>query len=50
LSVRYRATLPRTLRNVSCIIPAGSRVGIVGRTGSGYVQLLILFVFEKLAG
>jgi ABC-type multidrug transport system fused ATPase/permease subunit len=45
LSVRYRASLPRTLKNVSCVIPAGSRVGIVGRTGSGYVLLLILSGF-----
>lgn len=50
LSVRYRSTLPRTLKNVNCIIPAGSRVGIVGRTGSGYVLLMIPSGYEKTAG
>ena len=33
--VRYRPTLPPALRNISFSIPAGSRVGVVGRTGSG---------------
>jgi ABC-type multidrug transport system fused ATPase/permease subunit len=41
LSVRYRAELPLALRNISCSIPAGSRVGIVGRTGSGKSTLLL---------
>jgi len=35
LSVRYRSTLPLALAGVSFSIPHGSRVGIVGRTGSG---------------
>jgi ATP-binding cassette, subfamily C (CFTR/MRP), member 4 len=35
LSVRYRATLPLALNHISFHIPGGSRVGIVGRTGSG---------------
>lgn len=35
LSIRYRPSLPLALDNVSFSIPAGSRVGIVGRTGSG---------------
>lgn len=35
LSVRYRASLPFALDGVSLSIPRGSRVGIVGRTGSG---------------
>jgi ATP-binding cassette, subfamily C (CFTR/MRP), member 4 len=35
LSVRYRATLPLALNQISFHIPGGSRVGIVGRTGSG---------------
>jgi ATP-binding cassette subfamily C (CFTR/MRP) protein 4 len=50
LSVRYRSALPRTLKNVSCVIPAGSRVGIVGRTGSGYVVLLTVCGFWKVEG
>lgn len=35
VSVRYRSTLPLALRKISFCIPAGSRVGVVGRTGSG---------------
>jgi ATP-binding cassette subfamily C (CFTR/MRP) protein 4 len=35
LTVRYRQSLPPVLENVGFRIPAGSRVGIVGRTGSG---------------
>lgn len=35
LAVRYRPALPRSLDGVSFRIPSGSRVGIVGRTGSG---------------
>ena len=35
LSVRYRSTLPLSLKNVSFQIEAGQRIGIVGRTGSG---------------
>jgi ATP-binding cassette, subfamily C (CFTR/MRP), member 4 len=38
LSVRYRPSLPLALDGVSFSIPGGSRVGIVGRTGSGYVD------------
>lgn len=33
--VRYRPSLPPSLRNISFSIPAGARCGIVGRTGSG---------------
>ena len=35
LVVRYRPSLPPALRSISFDIPAGARVGIVGRTGSG---------------
>ena len=35
LTVRYRPSLPPALKNVSFRIPEGSRVGVVGRTGSG---------------
>jgi len=35
MCVRYRASLPLALQDVSFSIPAGARVGIVGRTGSG---------------
>ncbi len=33
--MRYRPKLPLVLKNISCNIPAGSSVGICGRTGSG---------------
>ncbi|KAL7574291.1 hypothetical protein ACA910_012537 [Epithemia clementina (nom. ined.)] len=35
VSVRYRQSLPLALRQISFVIPAGARVGVVGRTGSG---------------
>jgi ABC-type multidrug transport system fused ATPase/permease subunit len=35
LTVKYRPNLPPALFDLSCRIPAGTRVGIVGRTGSG---------------
>jgi len=35
ISIRYRPTLPLALNKVSFSIPGGSRVGVVGRTGSG---------------
>jgi ATP-binding cassette, subfamily C (CFTR/MRP), member 4 len=35
VAIRYRQTLPRALDGVSFSIPAGARVGVVGRTGSG---------------
>ncbi|KAL7564370.1 hypothetical protein ACA910_001519 [Epithemia clementina (nom. ined.)] len=35
ISVRYRKALPLALRRISFRIPAGARVGVVGRTGSG---------------
>jgi ATP-binding cassette, subfamily C (CFTR/MRP), member 4 len=40
LSVRYRASLPLALDSVAFSIPPGSRVGIVGRTGSGKSSLV----------
>ena len=40
LSVRYRPNLPRSLKNVTFDIPSGSRVGVVGRTGSGKSTLV----------
>jgi ATP-binding cassette, subfamily C (CFTR/MRP), member 4 len=35
LSVRYRPSLPRALDGATFSVPSGSRIGIVGRTGSG---------------
>lgn len=43
LSVRYRAALPLALEKASFSIPPGARVGVVGRTGSGYVLLLMFY-------
>jgi ABC-type multidrug transport system fused ATPase/permease subunit len=44
VSMQYRATTPQVLSNVSVSIPAGAKVGIVGRTGSGKSSLLqVLF-------
>ena len=44
VSMRYRSDLPKTLRNLSFTIPAGSSVGIVGRTGAGKSSLIqVLF-------
>jgi ATP-binding cassette subfamily C (CFTR/MRP) protein 4 len=40
LSARYRSNLPQTLKNVSFVVPAGCRVGVVGRTGSGKSTLI----------
>jgi len=40
LSVRYRSTLPLSLRKISFSIEAGQRIGIVGRTGSGKSTLV----------
>jgi ATP-binding cassette subfamily C (CFTR/MRP) protein 1 len=41
LSVRYRPHLPLALKNLTCTIPAGSRVGVIGRTGSGKSTLIL---------
>ncbi len=35
LTMRYRPELPPVLKNVSCTVHAGERIGIVGRTGAG---------------
>ena len=43
LTVRYRPSLPPALEHVSFKIPAGSRVGIVGRTGSGKSTIVQTF-------
>lgn len=42
LTFRYRPELPAALADVDVEIPAGSTVGIVGRTGSGKSTLLAL--------
>lgn len=40
LHVRYRADLPVVLRGVDFTVPAGQKVGVVGRTGSGKSSFL----------
>eukprot|EP01004_Peranema_trichophorum_P006811 NODE_5616_length_991_cov_50.604839_g5040_i0.p1 GENE.NODE_5616_length_991_cov_50.604839_g5040_i0~~NODE_5616_length_991_cov_50.604839_g5040_i0.p1 ORF type:complete len:312 (-),score=62.62 NODE_5616_length_991_cov_50.604839_g5040_i0:54-932(-) len=41
VSARYREGLPRVLENITLKIPAGTKVGICGRTGSGKSSLLL---------
>ena len=38
--MRYRDDLPYVLKNLSFSIPAGAKVGVVGRTGAGKTSLL----------
>mmetsp|Transcript_5656 Transcript_5656/g.12347 ORF Transcript_5656/g.12347 Transcript_5656/m.12347 type:complete len:1360 (-) Transcript_5656:160-4239(-) len=40
LSVRYRAELPLSLRGLTFTVKGGTRVGVVGRTGSGKSTLV----------
>lgn len=47
IQVRYAPHLPLVLKGVSCSIEAGSKVGIIGRTGSGkstFFQTLFRFI------
>ncbi|CAD7954033.1 unnamed protein product [Amoebophrya sp. A25] len=41
VSLRYRDELPLVLRNVTLSVPAGTSLGICGRTGSGKSSLLL---------
>jgi ABC-type multidrug transport system fused ATPase/permease subunit len=52
LTARWRPELPRCLKGVTLRVPAGAKVGIVGRTGAGKSSLLMaLFrVVEAEAG
>lgn len=50
LSVRYKPDSPTVLNNISLFIPAGSKVGICGRTGSGKSTFLsTLFHLTSIA-
>lgn len=40
VSIRYADHLPLVLKNISFTIPAGTHVGVVGRTGSGKSTLI----------
>lgn len=49
IKVRYAPHLPQVLKGISFKIPAGSKVGIIGRTGSGKSTLFqTLFRFIEL--
>ena len=41
LSARYRADMACVLRDITVTIPAGARVGVLGRTGSGKTSLML---------
>ncbi|XP_058074067.1 ABC transporter C family member 8-like isoform X2 [Magnolia sinica] len=40
LKIRYRPNSPLVLKGITCTFQAGSRVGVVGRTGSGKTTLI----------
>merc|ERR1711953_1005449 len=47
--MRYRKHLPLVLKDVSFVIPAGARTGVIGRTGSGKSTLVAcLFRLHEL--
>lgn len=48
-SMRYRAGLPLVLKNLSFTITAGTKVGVVGRTGAGKSSIInALFRLQEL--
>ncbi|CAA0827331.1 multidrug resistance-associated protein 11 [Striga hermonthica] len=51
VTLRYMPSLPPALSNFSFSIPAGSRVGFVGRTGAGKSSILnVLFRLNPVCG
>lgn len=40
LKVKYRPNTPLVLKGITCTFPAGNRIGVVGRTGSGKSTLI----------
>ncbi|KAM0827964.1 hypothetical protein ACQ4PT_067850 [Festuca glaucescens] len=40
LKIKYRPNMPLVLKGISCTFPAGKRIGVVGRTGSGKSTLI----------
>lgn len=41
LELRYKPEMPLVLNSISCHIPPGSKVGVVGRTGAGKSSIFI---------
>merc|ERR1719181_1046634 len=41
LGVRYREGLDLVLKNVTCTIEGGEKIGVVGRTGAGKSSLML---------
>lgn len=39
--LRYRPELPLVLKGLNIVIPAGAKVGVVGRTGAGKSTLMV---------
>ncbi|XP_042518498.1 ABC transporter C family member 3-like [Macadamia integrifolia] len=52
LQVRYAPHLPLVLKGVTCTLPEGIKIGIVGRTGSGKSTLVqtLFHMLEPIAG
>lgn len=51
ISMRYNPSSPLVLKNVSACVPAGTTLGVVGRTGSGKSSLLLtLFRLVEIEG
>lgn len=40
VQVRYRSNAPFVLKGITCTFPAGNKIGVVGRTGSGKTTLI----------
>ncbi|XP_062229045.1 ABC transporter C family member 8-like isoform X2 [Phragmites australis] len=40
LKVRYRPNAPLVLKGITCVVAAGNKIGVVGRTGSGKSTLI----------
>jgi ATP-binding cassette, subfamily C (CFTR/MRP), member 1 len=45
LCMRYRPETPLVLKGLDVVIEGGDRVGVVGRTGSGKVRIVVLLCF-----
>ncbi|CAL9163031.1 unnamed protein product [Musa hybrid cultivar] len=52
LKVRYKPNLPMILKGLSCTLPGGKKIGVVGRTGSGKSTLIqtLFRVVEPTSG